>query len=74
MEAVNSITDMSAQISTAVSEQTTVAEEVNQSINRIRDVAERTVETFDESEVAGRNMHQLACDMQILAEQFWSKQ
>lgn len=74
MEAVNSITDMSTQISSAVNEQTTVAEEVNQSITRIRDVAERTVETFGDSELAGKNMNQVARDMQVLAEQFWSKQ
>jgi aerotaxis receptor len=74
LEAVDSIAEMSSQISAAVNEQTTVAEEVNQSVTRIRDVAERTVETFDESEASSKNMNLVAHDLQVLAEQFWSKQ
>lgn len=74
MAAVESISEMSGQISNAVNEQTSVAEDVNQSITRIRDVAERTVESFSDSEAVGKSMSQVSHDMQVLAEQFWSKQ
>ncbi len=73
METVDSITDMSAQISSAVTEQTTVAEEVNQSITRIRDVAEQNVATFNQSEASSKEVNEVAGDLQILSEQFWSR-
>ncbi len=74
MASVNTITEMSTQISDAVTEQTTVAEEVNQSITRIRDVAEKNVSSFQESEASGKEVSKVANDLQILSEEFWSKQ
>lgn len=74
MASVNTITDMSAQISAAVTEQTTVAEEVNQSITRIRDASEKNVTAFNESEASGKEVSDVATELQVLAEEFWSKQ
>ena len=71
--AVTTINDMSAQIATAVEEQSAVAEEINRSIITIRDIAENTLRDASQTEQSASEMNQMAEDMEILAAQFWEK-
>ncbi|MGM0593911.1 MAG: methyl-accepting chemotaxis protein [Pseudomonadota bacterium] len=69
-DAVNVISDMSAQIATAVEEQSSVADEVSRSITTIRSSAEHTAETSGEMERAARDMSGLASDLRQLIQYF----
>jgi len=69
-DAVNVISDMSAQIATAVEEQSSVADEVNRSITTIRSSAEHTAETSGDMERAARDMSSLATDLRQLIQYF----
>ncbi|WP_127477411.1 methyl-accepting chemotaxis protein [Sulfurivermis fontis] len=70
---VSVITDMSAQIATAVEEQSAVGEEINRNIISIRHISDSNAHTGAESEQAAQNVAQLAMSLQQLAQQFWSK-
>lgn len=69
-DAVNLISDMSAQIATAVEEQSSVADEVSRSITSIRSSAEHTAESSTEMERAARDMSGLATDLRQLIQYF----
>ena len=71
--AVATINDMSAQIATAVEEQSAVAEEINRSIITIRDIAEQTLQDAGQTEQSASEMNQMAEDLEVLAAQFWDK-
>jgi aerotaxis receptor len=71
--AVASINDMSAQIATAVEEQSTVAEEINRSISTIREVGEATVHGTERTEQASAEMAALAKDLGRLVSHFWER-
>ena len=72
-EAVATINDMSAQIATAVEEQSSVAEEINRSVMTIRDIAEHTMQDARDTESAAGEMNAMAEDLEVLAAQFWDK-
>lgn len=65
-DAVNIISDMSAQIATAVEQQSAMADEVNRSITTIRATAEHTTVNSEAMEKASRDMAGLATDMRQL--------
>lgn len=69
-DAVNVITDMSAQIATAVEEQSSVADEVSRSITNIRTSAEQTSERSTAMESAARDMSHLSTDLRQLIQYF----
>ena len=71
--AVTTINDMSAQIATAVEEQSAVAEEINRSITTIRDIAEHTLQEAGQTEQSAAKVNSMAQDLEILAAQFWKK-
>ena len=69
-DAVHNINEMSAQIATAVKEQSDVAEEINRSITTIHDLAEVTVDGTQHAEQAGTAMSEQAGRLEELAIQF----
>ena len=69
-EAVNIISDMSAQIATAVEEQSSVADEVSRSVTNIRASAEHTSDNSEAMEKASRDMAGLATDLRQLIHYF----
>jgi aerotaxis receptor len=71
--AVQQINDMSAQIATAVEQQSAVADEINRSITTIRDIAEQTMEGSQHSEAAANTMGEMSHSLELLAGQFWDK-
>ncbi len=71
--AIEKINDMSITIASAVEEQSTVAEEINQSIVRIRDSAETTINASKNITEASTSMANLAYGMKDLANEFWFK-
>ena len=72
-DAVATINDMSAQIASAVKEQNTVAQEVNQNVVNIQQSSEMSVEGIHVSEEASNAMATKAQEMKMLAAQFWDK-
>ncbi len=70
---VRVITDMSAQIATAVEEQSAVGEEINRNIISIRHISDANAHTGAESEQAAQNVAHLALSLRNLAAQFWAK-
>lgn len=69
-DAVQNINEMSAQIATAVKEQSQVAEEINRSITTIHDLAEVMVDGTNQAEQAGTAMSDQARRLDDLAVQF----
>lgn len=72
-DAINTINEMNTQIAVAVQQQSTVAEEINQSIFTIRDVSENTLSGARSSGEAAQNMAELADGLATLANEFWEK-
>lgn len=70
---VNDITDMNAQIATAVEQQGAVSEEINRSINNIRDAADANVQTGQNNLQSVKSVAQLTSALSELAKQFWEK-
>jgi aerotaxis receptor len=68
--AVNQISDMSTQIASAVREQDTVANEVNESITNIRSSTEQTAEGSQQLERSAQQMSALAKDLRSLIHYF----
>ncbi len=71
--AIIKINDMSTTIASAVVEQSTVAEEINQGIVRIRDTAETTMNASKNMQEASTAMGNLAHSLKDLSEDFWAK-
>ncbi len=70
---VNEITDMNAQIATAVEQQGAVSEDINRSINNIRDAADANVQTGQNNLQSAESVAQLTGALSELAKQFWEK-
>ncbi|WP_416350736.1 methyl-accepting chemotaxis protein [Pseudomonas sp. CCI1.2] len=70
---VNEITDMNAQIAAAVEQQGGVSEDINRSINSIRDTANANVQTVLSNFESAAAVAQLSSTMSELAKQFWEK-
>ncbi|BBU87678.1 hypothetical protein EIMP300_90780 [Escherichia coli] len=77
---VNEITDMNAQIATAVEQQGAVSEDINRSIINIRDAADTNVQTGQNNLQSAKSVAQLTSALPVeilkmseLAKQFWEK-
>lgn len=70
---VNEITDMNAQIATAVEQQGAVSEDINRSIINIRDAADTNVQTGQNNLQSAKSVAQLTSALSELAKQFWEK-
>ena len=70
---VTTITDMSAQIATAVEEQSAVGDEINRNITSIRLAADDNAETGAQSGHAAKGVAELGQGLNRLAGQFWDK-
>lgn len=70
---VSTITDMSAQIATAVEEQSAVSEEINRNIVSIREVSDANSHTGASSAQIALQGAQLAQSLEELVQQFWAK-
>ncbi|MDA4779977.1 hypothetical protein NY592_24285, partial [Enterobacter hormaechei] len=69
----NEITDMNAQIATAVEQQGAVSEDINRSIINIRDAADTNVQTGQNNLQSAKSVAQLTSALSELAKQFWEK-
>ncbi|HHP9582731.1 hypothetical protein SMA36_23180 [Escherichia coli] len=67
------ITDMNAQIATAVEQQGAVSEDINRSIINIRDAADTNVQTGQNNLQSAKSVAQLTSALSELAKQFWEK-
>lgn len=70
---VNEITDMNAQMATAVEQQGAVSEDINRSIINIRDAADTNVQTGQNNLQSAKSVAQLTSALSELAKQFWEK-
>ncbi|EMD98505.1 MULTISPECIES: PAS domain-containing methyl-accepting chemotaxis protein [Stutzerimonas stutzeri subgroup] len=70
---VSEISEMSSQIAAAVEQQSSVSEEINQSIVSIRGSSDQHVATGLRSQEGTSGVARLAEDMQELAQQFWAR-
>ena len=70
---VNEITDMNAQIATAVEQQGAVSEDINRIIINIRDAADTNVQTGQNNLQSAKSVAQLTSALSELAKQFWEK-
>ncbi len=70
---VNEITDMNVQIATAAEQQGAVSEDINRSINNIRDAADTNVQTGQNNLQSAKSVAQLTSALSELAKQFWEK-
>jgi aerotaxis receptor len=71
---IENINDMNTQIAAAVEQQSAVADEINRSVYKIRDLSEKNSDTVDFSMNASSEMLTLSSGFSALAEQFWTKQ
>ncbi|MEQ6885679.1 methyl-accepting chemotaxis protein [Salicola sp. Rm-C-2C1-2] len=69
-EAVSTINDMNVQIASAAEEQTTTVEEINQSLQRIVDVAEAAAKDTQSTEAASEEVSQLVGELRQLVGTF----
>ena len=70
LQAVSQINEMSEQISTAANQQSHVAEEINQKIVGIADVAVRTRESVDKISVGSNELASMSVNLQDLISKF----
>lgn len=70
---VNEISDMNAQIATAVEQQGAVSEDINRSLQNIRDATDTNVNTGRSNLKSAISVTQLAGALNELAKQFWEK-
>ncbi len=68
--AVNSISDINAQIASAIEEQSVVAEDINQNVVSIDGLAQRGDEASTNISVANEQLRQLAANLSTLIRQF----
>ena len=69
-DAVQKISQMSAQIASAAEEQRAVSEEINRNIVHINDLAEQTASGAEETATASQDLSRMASDLQGLVMQF----
>ncbi|MDF3240370.1 methyl-accepting chemotaxis protein [Pseudomonas veronii] len=67
---VSVIQEMNPQIAAAAEEQSAVAEEINRSVLKVRDVSEQTAATSEETAAASAQLSQLSLDLQTLVGKF----
>ncbi|WP_104904090.1 methyl-accepting chemotaxis protein [Pseudomonas sp. LH1G9] len=67
---VSVIQEMNPQIAAAAEEQSAVAEEINRSVLKVRDVSEQTATASEETAVASAQLSQLSLDLQTLVGKF----
>ncbi len=72
-DAMATINDMSAQIATAMNEQDTVAQEINQNIINIQQASTISIRGIQTSEETSAAMTGQAQEMEMLTKQFWDK-
>ncbi|MFP4683947.1 MAG: PAS domain-containing methyl-accepting chemotaxis protein [Ectothiorhodospira sp.] len=70
---VSAISEMSVQIATAVDEQRTVSEEINNSISSIRASADGNAQAVMEIERSAGELESLSQHLEVLAAQFWNR-
>jgi len=70
IQSVNVINDMNSQISTATDQQSSVAEEVNQSIVTINALSEETVAAATETSAASSGLSELANELNLAVSRF----
>jgi methyl-accepting chemotaxis protein len=69
-EKVKSILDMNMHIASAAEEQSAVAEDINQNVNKIAQVAEENAESTSQTTDTSQSLAKLANDLQTLVNQF----
>jgi methyl-accepting chemotaxis protein len=67
---VSVIQEMNPQIAAAAEEQSAVAEEINRSVLKVRDVSEQTAAASEETAAASAQLTQLSLDLQTLVSKF----
>ena len=70
IQAVEKIEEMNVQIATAVEQQGSVAEEINQNINSINDLTLQTVEGARQTATASQEQAKLAAELKAMASKF----
>jgi len=73
LTAITRISDMNVQTASAVEQQSSVAQEIDRSINAINLMSEQNLEAAEQSAEAGRHVLQVATDFNALAAQFWQR-
>lgn len=73
LAAIRRISDMNVQTASAVEQQSSVAQEIDRSINAINLMSEQNLEAADQSAEAGRHVLRVATDFNALAAQFWQR-
>lgn len=68
---VGTITEMTGQIAVAATQQSTVAEEVNQRLTTIRDVSQASVDDIGHCGTISKKVSQMANGLNEVAAQFW---
>ncbi|MBK1690946.1 methyl-accepting chemotaxis protein [Ectothiorhodospira mobilis] len=70
---VSAISEMSVQIATAVDEQRSVSEEINNSISNIRASADGNAQSIMDIERSAGELETLSQHLEVLAAQFWNR-
>lgn len=74
LDTVDQISEMNSHIASAAKQQSAVTEEINQSINRIRDMSAQNQFAVEQSAETSETMLKISNDFTELAKQFWRKQ
>ena len=69
-QAVDTITEMNAQIAAAAEEQSTVVEDINEHVSTISEVNELTVDSMQSTATSSDSIHASSLELRRLAEQF----
>ncbi len=69
-QAVDTILEMNTQIATAAEEQTSVAEEINESIHRIQDISEQTATGATQTAASSSELANLGSNLKGVVDQF----
>lgn len=73
LTAITRISDMNVQTASAVEQQSSVAQEIDRSINAINEMSKQNLEASDQSAEAGRHVLRVATDFNAIAAQFWQR-
>jgi len=74
LDTVDEISEMNSHIASAAKQQSVVTEDINQSINRIRDMSAQNQFAVEQSAETSETMLKISNDFTELAKQFWRKQ